>query len=1707
MKKIYLMIVGLLIVNLLFSQAPKKFSYQAVLRNSDGQVIANQSVKVRLSFLTGSATGTNVYSEEHALTTSNSGIVILEAGGGTLVSGDFNTIDWSAGDIWIKVEVDKNLSGTFTDMGATKLLSVPFALYAEEGNPGPQGIQGETGPIGPSGISLSWLGSFATIPTPTSINQAYYNTVDQKSYVWDGDSWEIIVQDGVQGEVGPKGETGSAGTSIQWLGSFNAHPSTPLLNQAYYNLTDKTAYIYDGAGWNILAVDGLKGDKGDQGAIGLSGISIQWLGSFGTHPTTPILNQAYYNTIEKKSYIYNGVDWTIIAMDGLQGLKGDKGDAGIGLVNKGNWSNSATYISGDYVFDRSTTDPLVNSMWICQVGVGPTSTQPYQDNTSWAEFQAPAGPTGPDGPQGIQGNTGPQGLQGNTGPQGIQGIQGPQGIQGNTGPQGISVFWAGSFDTPPTPALNKAYYNTINKKSYIYDGSTWNIMTQDGATGATGAAGLNGISIQWAGTLPSFPTTALNKAFYNSTDKKSYIYNGTAWTIITQDGAPGETGATGAAGLNGISIQWLGSLATAPTSPTLNQAYYNTANKISYVFSGSGWNILAQDGSIGPQGPQGAPGTGLTNKGNWASGTSYANGDYVFDRSSANPAVNSMWICQLAITSSTTQPYLDVTHWVEFQAPAGPIGPQGPVGPLVAGTTGQTLYHNGTTWSAASSLINDGVNVGVGTVPTQKLDVNGDTRLRGNILDYNNSSGVTNNLLTRGASGVIWKDLPTLGITSGTGTQGQIAIWNGANSLQGLTNLSWTEFSNLQVQSITNPGEDDPIFEVKNKDGNVVFGVYQGGVRIYVDTTGTAKGARGGFAVGGLTNQSKGDPPVEFLRITPDSARIYIKENPRTKGARGGFAVGGLTNQSKTLVANSSMMFVAPDSTRIYVKDPLTKGARGGFAVGGLTTQSKSSGNFLQLTPDNYFIGHQSGALSTTLGLYNSFFGYQAGLSNTDGTSNAYIGYKAGYANTIGSYNIFIGNESGSSNLKGSNNVFLGYLTGHANTGSYNVFLGSESGRSNTKGFNNVFMGYQAGQANTLGRNNVFIGTSSGFGNTWGDNNLFLGNQSGYTNSTGEYNTFLGFKAGYTNNASYNSFIGYQSGLGNTSGLYNSFFGYNAGLLNTTGYNNVFLGYQSGKSNTTGGGNVYIGTNAGFSSNGIANIAIGDSAASQLTSGNYNIVMGRRAGLSLTSANYNVIIGESAASSLTSGGVNVMIGPSAGASLTTGLYNVLIGPAAGLNINSTGWDGSFNTFVGINAGFKIKASRDNVFLGTNAGYMIENGGGNTIVGIDAGRGGNDVPYTYYGYNMSYNTMLGFQAGRNLLNGNGNVLIGYQAGYSESGSNKLYISNSSTSIPLIFGDFALGRIGLGTNSPGYKLDVAGDINIIGAYSFKINGVPVATTGTSQWSNSGSNIYFNTGNVGIGTSSPSQKLQVVGNGIFNTAFIGDAGHGASFAAFAHSNSATVLGYALIQSSDGLNTYINKKSGAGFIYFRVDNIDKMYMDNNGNFGIGTTGALTRKLQVTGDASVTGNIAAGSVNATTFTGAVSGNVTGNLTGNVTGDLTGKVNGFQQGKVFMATSGVIIETNIGFGLIWDNSGFFSIINAPVKASNCFYWYQSQLGSTQSGGSGMVEAGNQVDVPCVDEQGFEIHFSDEDGNCICSVWVHTAHGKLVGHYTLYEAPK
>jgi len=129
-----------------FGQAPGMFSYQAILRDADGVIRISENVGIQMVIHQGSETGTEIFSETHSATTNSFGLVNLEIG--SVDPASFALIDWSSGSHFLEIIVNGS------SMGTSMLLSVPYALYAESGNPGPQGDtgpQGDAGDPGPQG--------------------------------------------------------------------------------------------------------------------------------------------------------------------------------------------------------------------------------------------------------------------------------------------------------------------------------------------------------------------------------------------------------------------------------------------------------------------------------------------------------------------------------------------------------------------------------------------------------------------------------------------------------------------------------------------------------------------------------------------------------------------------------------------------------------------------------------------------------------------------------------------------------------------------------------------------------------------------------------------------------------------------------------------------------------------------------------------------------------------------------------------------------------------------------------------------------------------------------------------------------------------------------------------------------------------------------------------------------------------------------------------------------------------------------------------------------------------------------------------------------------------------------------------------------------------------------------------------------------------
>jgi hypothetical protein len=470
----------------------------------------------------------------------------------------------------------------------------------------------------------------------------------------------------------------------------------------------------------------------------------------------------------------------------------------------------------------------------------------------------------------------------------------------------------------------------------------------------------------------------------------------------------------------------------------------------------------------------------------------------------------------------------------------GEVGPQGPEGNLVAGSVGQILTNNGTSWVASNDIYLANGNVGVGTTsPTGLLDVKGG-----------------------------------------------------------------------------DPTEEEPIFLVRNNEGKTVFAVYQSGVRMYVDESST-KGSRGGFAIGGIGDNIKAGN--EYFRVTPDSVRVNLRE-PTVKGSRGGFAIGGIGDNIKAQPSNlfyigqdsariyidttsagkgsrggfaiggigdnikgkgPELLRVTKDSTRVYVNTNPSKGSRGGFAIGGIGDNIKGVTDFMFLTPENYFIGHESGMGIQPSGLYNSTLGYQTGKALTTGRENIFIGYQAGFSNTSGWGNTAIGYKALRSNTIGKQNTANGYEAMYSCiNGDFNVANGYQSLYTNSSGAYNVANGYQALYKNTNGNYNAAYGYMALYSNSSGQDNTAIGYQAMYFNTSAQQNVAIGKSALFNANTNYNVAVGNSALYSNTTGSYNTALGFSAFYSGTEYVNSTALGYGTAITAST---QVRVG-NAGITS-------------------------------------------------------------------------------------------------------------------------------------------------------------------------------------------------------------------------------------------------------------------------------------------------------------------------------------------------------------------------------------------------------------------------------------------------------------------------------------------------------------------------------------------
>ena len=575
---------------------------------------------------------------------------------------------------------------------------------------------------------------------------------------------------------------------------------------------------------------------------------------------------------------------------------------------------------------------------------------------------------------------------------------------------------------------------------------------------------------------------------------------------------------------------------------------------------------------------------------------------------------------------------------------------------------------------------------------------------------------------------------------------------------------------------------------------------------------------------------------------------------------------------------------------------------------------------FFENTGESIFIGKDAGATEDHNNRHNILIGYRAGKLITSGQHNIAIGSFT-LANAVSNQrNTAIGYASMSAQITGDENVAVGFEAMKDITSGYgNVSMGFWAMYLNTTGYHNTAIGNAALRNNFTGFKNVAIGNSAMYGSYGDEGNVAVGNNAGNA-VDGNYNTIIGYNAGFNLTGSYNVLLGNESGSNETGDhklyidnsntstpLIYGDFATNKVTINdslASKHLQITQGATSGHvlvSDATGRGSwtdpqllssSYWSSNAGkIFRNSNVGINTNNPLSALHTVGDIKIETGR---LLFELTNESVLIGTDAGLS-NAGSGNVFIGEVSGYANTSGSNNIGLGPSTLFN-NISGGD---NIAIGRNALFDNSTGSGNIALGDFA--LTANTTKSSNIGIGANSLGMNVTgesnigigfMTGFNVQGNQNTLIGHEAGHETT-GSGNVMLGYHAGYSETGSNKLYIDNSNTSSPLMYGDFGTNHLTINDS--------------LTTKMYKVNG------GRIEFENTGNSVF-------IGEEAGKDDDLSTNNNVF-------IGHKAGKANITGANNIAIGSNALDNAS---NTFYNIALGQ-------DVLGNANLTGNNNTGIG--------------------------------------------------------------------------------------------------------------------------------------------------------------------------
>jgi hypothetical protein len=308
MKIVLILFAAVLLTTTIWAQSPNKMSYQAIIRNNSNALITNTAVGMRISILQGSVSGNALYIETQTPTTNSNGLVSIEIGGGTNVTGVFTAINWENGPYFIKIETDPNGGTSYSIIGISQLLSVPYALHAKTAETITGGIT-ETDPLWTSSPSFGI----------TNINISNWNT----AFGWGDHSglYRPISYVPAWNDITNKPTTISGyGITDAFSGNYNDLTNKPILFDGQYNSLTGLPSLFSGS-FNDLT--------NKPTTISGYGIIDAFSGNYNDLNNKPILFSGSYIDLTNKPINIDENNTDDVTLTGTQTISGNKSYSGL----------------------------------------------------------------------------------------------------------------------------------------------------------------------------------------------------------------------------------------------------------------------------------------------------------------------------------------------------------------------------------------------------------------------------------------------------------------------------------------------------------------------------------------------------------------------------------------------------------------------------------------------------------------------------------------------------------------------------------------------------------------------------------------------------------------------------------------------------------------------------------------------------------------------------------------------------------------------------------------------------------------------------------------------------------------------------------------------------------------------------------------------------------------------------------------------------------------------------------------------------------------------------------------------------------------------------------------------------------------------------------------------------------------------------------